>query len=79
MILFLPGFSRYNELREKEIQLSAEINKLEQENARLRKDKSMLERDVSRLEEAMRNRLGKVKPGEVVYKVVEVPEETKKR
>ena len=77
VLLFLPGYSHYNELREKEQQLTSEINHLEQENARLRKEQALLERDISYLEETMRNRMGRVKPGEVVYKVVEGEEKTR--
>ena len=72
-VFYLPGYSRYNELKEKEQKLADEITRLEQENLRLKQEQVLLERDVTRLEEAMRTQLGKVKPGEVVYRVVEVP------
>ena len=73
--LYLPGYAQYNELYEAEKKLRLEIAQLEADNANLQKERMMLAYDDTYLESKMRERLGKVRPGEVLYKVIEVTAE----
>jgi len=69
--VYLPGFSKYLKLKRKETTLTQEMYRLESEIKRLREEEHLLRTDVTRLEEVVREELGLVKPGEVIYKVVE--------
>jgi cell division protein FtsB len=68
--LYLPGLSRYQELRMEEERLSRELAGLEREIRDLRKEKELLEKDRAYLEKVIREELGLVRPGEMVYKLV---------
>lgn len=74
--IYLPGFSKYMALKRKEEQVSAEIKKLRAEIEGLKQEEQLLKTNVARLEEVVREELGLVKPGEVVYRVVEEQPET---
>jgi len=69
--IYLPGFSKYTALKRKEEQVSAEIKKLRGEIEGLKQEEQLLKTNVARLEEVVREELGLVKPGEVVYRVIE--------
>ena len=70
-IIYLPGFSKYLRLKRRELELEREIKRLEAQISEVHKEKFLLKTDLGRLEQAAREELGLVKPGEVVYKVVE--------
>ena len=70
-IIYLPGLSKYLKLKRKDSDLEREVNRLESEIARIQKEEHLLKTDLTRLEEVVREELGLVKPGEIVYKVVE--------
>lgn len=70
LIIFFPGYAKMQELRQKNRELEANINKLEKENLALQREKEKLEKDPDYLERVAREKLGIVKKGEVVYKVV---------
>lgn len=74
LIIFFPGYAKMQELRQKNKELEMSIKKLEKDNLALQKEKEKLENDPDYLEEVGREKLGIVKKGEVVYKVVS-PEE----
>ena len=44
IVLFLPGYAKFMELRAKNLYLENEIERLEQENIALNKEKARLER-----------------------------------
>ena len=69
--IYLPGISKYLKLKRKEVQLAQEIQRLEQEIESLKEEEHLLKTDLARLEEVVREEFGLVKPGEIVYKVVE--------
>ena len=73
--IYLPGYSRHQELRDKEVYMMNEIERLRQSNVELRKEINLLESDLAHLEKVMRNEMRLVKPGEVIYKIVEEDEE----
>ena len=68
--LYLPGLSKYQELRLEEERLSRELASLQREIRALQKEKELLEKDQDYLEKVIREELGLVRPGEMVYKLV---------
>ena len=68
--LYLPGLSRYQELRNEEDRLSKELGELENQIKSLQKEKELLQKDQVYLEKVIREELGVVRPGEIVYRVV---------
>ena len=68
--LYLPGLSRFQELRLEEERISKELTDLNQQMARLREEKELLQKDQAYLEKVIREELGLVRPGEMVYKLV---------
>ena len=75
--LYLPGLSRYHELRQEEEKLRSELREVEREIHVLREEKNLLEKDQEYLEKTIREELGLVRPGEMVYKVVPEKERPK--
>jgi cell division protein FtsB len=73
LVIFLPSFAKIQELRQKNKELEINIKKLEAENLALNQEKEKLEKDPEYLEQVAREKLGIVKKGEIVYKIV--PEE----
>ncbi|HAH20257.1 MAG: hypothetical protein A2Y00_06250 [Omnitrophica WOR_2 bacterium GWF2_43_52] len=76
LVLFFPGYAKMQELRQKNRELEATIKKLEKENLAINQEKERLENDPDYLEKVAREKLGIVRKGEVIYRVV--PEEKKK-
>ena len=72
--LYLPGLSRYQELRQEEERLSKDLVDINQKIKQLNEEKELLQKDQAYLEKVIREELGLVRPGEMVYKLV--PEET---
>ena len=75
LFIFLPSYSRYQDLREKNADYASEIRSLKKENLRLSQEKRRLDNDPVYLEKVGREKMGLVREGEVVYKIV--PEEAK--
>ena len=76
LVLFFPGYAKMQELRQKNRELEATIKKLEKENLAINQEKERLENDPDYLEKVAREKLGIVRKGEDIYRVV--PEEKKK-
>ena len=76
VLIYLPSFSKYLKLRHKERDLGREIARLQDQIVEIQKEEHLLKTDLTKLEAVVREELGLVKPGEVVYRVVEeeVPE-----
>ena len=70
-LIYLPGISKYLKLKHREAGLDREIERLERQIENLKEEEHLLKNDLARLEEVVRDELGLVKPGEIVYKVVE--------
>lgn len=70
IFLYLPGLSRYHELKTEKDRLEKELAEIELEIKGLQEEKTLLQNDLDYLEKVIRQELGLVKPGEMVYKVV---------
>ncbi len=69
-LIYLPGFSKYQELKRKEFEITQEIDRLKTIAVKLSQEQKLLETDSEYLEKVARENLGRVRPGEVVYKIV---------
>ncbi len=73
--LYLPGLSKLQELRLEEERLSKDLTDLNQRIQKLQEEKDLLQNDQDYLEKVIREELGLVRPGEMVYKLVPEKEE----
>lgn len=69
--LYLPSLTRYRDLKLKQEELDKQIEKLTGQIADIREERDLLKNDVEYLEKVIRDELGLVKPGEIVYKFVQ--------
>jgi len=67
--IFLPGYAKFTELRERNIYLEREIDRLAGENVRLYKEKKRLEEDIDYIEKVARDSMGVAKEGEIPIKI----------
>ena len=74
LCVFLPAFVKFMELRQTGKELNEKIRNAKLRNFYLGKEKERLKKDDFYLEKVTRERLGVVKKGEVLYKIV--PQET---
>ena len=72
VVIFLPPFARYQELRYKNKKLEERLESLKEENARLTEEKRLLETDINYVEKKAREKIGVVRKGEIVLKEVPV-------
>ena len=71
--IFLPGFSKLQEIRSRNEKLEKEIVRLKEENLILGEEIDSLINDPVYLESIAREKMGLAREGEIVYKIV--PEE----
>ncbi|MBI4970685.1 MAG: septum formation initiator family protein [Candidatus Omnitrophica bacterium] len=69
-IIYLPSYTKYQELKQEDEKIAEHIQELQTQNDQLREEARLLQTDVKYLEKVLREELGLVKPGEVVYKFV---------
>jgi len=67
-IIFLPGYSELNKLKEENEQMQKRISLLEEHNDKLKEELVLMREDPDYLERKAREKLGIVKKGEVIYK-----------
>ena len=72
VVIFLPPFARYQELRYKNKKLEERLESLKDENERLTEEKRLLETDINYVEKKAREKIGVVRKGEIVMKEVPV-------
>ena len=77
-VIYLPGYTKYQELKGRTRELKAEIARIKALNIELQDMTERLQTDVAYLEEVIRKDLGLAKPGEVVYKIKRAPKEESK-
>ncbi|MEW6171356.1 MAG: septum formation initiator family protein [Candidatus Omnitrophota bacterium] len=68
--IFLPSYAKFQELKKENKELELNIKKLEKENIYLRQEKIKLTSDPNYVEKVARQKLGVVRKGEIVYKIV---------
>ena len=68
LAIFFPGFSKMQELREKNRNLKRRIEILTKTNKELKKEKEKLEKDPSYAEKVAREKLGMVRKNEIILK-----------
>ena len=68
--IYLPSFTRYRELKTEEEHLSKKIQEIDAQIKILSDERHLLQTDVAYLEKVIREELGFVKPGEIVYELV---------
>ena len=73
LILFLPGYARLKQLKDKNRDLESKIRKLKIENALLGQELKKVENDPLYQEKIARDKMGVVRKGEVPVRIV--PEE----
>ncbi|MCU0666448.1 MAG: septum formation initiator family protein [Candidatus Omnitrophica bacterium] len=69
-VIFLPGYSRMQDLRQRNRDLHSKIRRLQIENTILEKDARKAQDDPFYKEKVARERMGIVRKGEVPVKVV---------
>lgn len=70
LIIFLPGYTKLQDLRDKNRELTSNINKLKQENALLQNEIIRLQNDPLYQEKVVRDKMGVVRRGEIPIKIV---------
>ena len=68
--IYLPSISRYRELKSEEERLNQKIQEVDAKIKVLADERHLLQTDVAYLEKVIREELGFVKPGEIVYELV---------
>lgn len=77
LVVFLPGYSKLQELKAKNRTLLTQIEQLKNENLRLTRQIERLENDPFYIEKKARDKMGISKKGEIIYKVIDNNEESK--
>jgi cell division protein FtsB len=68
IIVFLPSFVKYQELRYKNKRLEDEISLLNTKNKRLTEEKKRLETDITYVEQRARENMGMARKGEIILR-----------
>jgi cell division protein FtsB len=68
LVIFLPGYTKVQELRDRNRQLEADIGKIRRENRALAEQIQRIENDPFYQEKIVREKMGVVRKGEVPYK-----------
>jgi cell division protein FtsB len=68
--IYLPSITRYRELKSEEERLNQKIQEIDAKIKVLADERHLLQTDVAYLEKVIREELGFVKPGEIVYELV---------
>ncbi len=68
--IYFPSLSRYRELKIEEEKLTKRIREIDAQIKTLAEERNLLQTDVAYLEKVIREELGFVKPGEIVYELV---------
>jgi cell division protein DivIC len=74
IFIFLPGYSKFQELSQKNRSLEEKVRQIELSNQRLTEEIKRLENDPVYVEKIARDKLKVTKKDEIVYKMVEEPE-----
>lgn len=69
--IYLPALSRYQDLKTRQDGIEIQSKNLQAKLKDIREERDLLKNDVGYLEKVIREELGLVRPGEIVYKFVE--------
>ena len=78
VVIFLPSYTKLQDLRQKNIDYSKQIEELKLRKIRLVAEMRRLERDPAYLEKVGREKMGLIRSGEVVYKISQPTNTVKK-
>ncbi|HQP10438.1 MAG TPA: septum formation initiator family protein [Candidatus Omnitrophota bacterium] len=70
--IFVPVFSKWQDLKQKDRDYQLQVKTLEEENQRLLEEKRLLEEDPAYLEKVAREKMGLIREGEVIYHITPV-------
>ncbi len=70
LAVFLPSYTKMQDLKKKNRDYAREIEKLRAHNKQLEQEKHLLETDPAYLEKVGREKMGLIRQGEKVYKIV---------
>lgn len=76
LVIYLPGYSKLQELKAKNSQLLDNIERLKNENSELTLQIKRLKDDPFYIEKKARDKMGIVKEGEIIYKVIDEHKES---
>ena len=68
--IYFPSLSHYRELKQEEDRLILKLRDVDTKIQALIEERNLLKNDISCLEKVIRNELGVVKPGEIVYRLI---------
>jgi len=79
ILVFLPGYSKFQELAQRNKVLGEKVRQLEASNKNLKEEITRLEQDHTYVEKVARDKLKVSKKGEIIYKLVEEESESKNK
>ena len=68
VVIFLPPFAKYQELKYKNRKLSEDLRRLNRDTKQLAVQKKRLETDIGYIEKTAREKIGVARKGEIVLK-----------
>ena len=75
IIIFLPSYSKIQQLNTTDKELSSRLESLESENKRLSEEIELLKSDPVYIEEVARKKLKVARENEIIYRVIDNEEE----
>ena len=78
LAVFLPSYTQMQDLKQKNKDYEEKIKVLIKKNAQLSEERHLLEHDPVYLEKVAREKMGLIREGEVVYKLVPSNQQNKK-
>ncbi len=76
VIVFLPGYSEFQRLREENAGYQSRIEVLEETNDKLKEELVKLQEDPDYVEKRAREKLGIVRKGEIIYRKKEASDDS---
>ncbi|HQO57677.1 MAG TPA: septum formation initiator family protein [Candidatus Omnitrophota bacterium] len=73
--VFLPSYTELQDLKQKNREYDLQIQELKKQNEDLVEEKRRLEEDPEYLEKVAREKMGLIKEGEVIYKILPANQE----
>ncbi len=70
LAIFLPSYAKMQDLRMKNNELAQRISVLQKRNVQLEQERHLLETDPMYLEKVGRDKMGLIRPGEKIYRIV---------